>query len=326
MPIIIAIVGFVLLLFFAPQFTLGLLGQTLFDSSFWIFMLVLAVLWGIIALIVKMCKGIANWFKSPEEIEKEKLTKKQKQKANKDTRRNKLKNEYGQHSAQQVRKYLQQIMQPDEKFWTYWSCFKEDGKWKGELTRGDFAALAPAIPLEEPPEPVQKANKVAETKPINDKEWRVLQVECAQHNASKVLKYLHSLQEPDDKYYAYQSCFQDGKWAGILKESDFQLTPALPKAEKEKTAADKKQEDKRYEDYYADQPNKNATDVNTTFRPGGKVRIHGGHWDGREGVVRGLHFGKVIVALKDAGQTHEESIPQANCQLITIPSGTKAIE
>lgn len=320
MPIIIAIVGFVLLLFFAPQFTLGLLGKTLFDSSFWIFILIFVVLYGVF-------HGIASLFKNPEKEKKKKAAEiKAKQTAN-NRKRRLLQTELGRHTARMVQKHLDSIKKPDEKFWTYWSCFKDDGKWKGELTRGDFAALSTAIPLEEPPAPAQKANKVAETKPINDKERRVLQVECAQHNASKVLKHLHSLHAPDDKYYAYQSCFQDGKWAGILKESDFQLTPpALPKAEKEKTDTDKKQEDKCYEDYYADQPNKNATDVNTTFRPGRKVRIHGGHWDGREGVVRGLHFDRVVVALKDAGQIHEESIPQANCQLITIPNGTKTIE
>lgn len=81
---------------------------------------------------------------------------------------------------------------------------------------------------------------------LDEKERRLLQVECAQHNASKVLKYLQSLTKPDDRYYAYKTCFQDGRWVGILKESDFQLTsPVKP------TPAEKEQADNCYNEYYS---------------------------------------------------------------------------
>lgn len=305
MPIIIAIIIVVLILIFIPWWLiltpLVELIEILTSPIFWTLMLVILVLWGTV-------HGIAHMFKDPEKEKKKNAAEAKAKKEENNRKRRLLQVECGRHTARMVLKHLDSIKTPDEKFWAYWGSFKDDGKWKGELTRGDFAALTTAISVEEPPaQDNSEQNKVDEPKTDNEKQRRLLQVECAQHNATKVLKYLHSLQEPDERYYAYQSCFQEGKWKGILKESDFQIDNVLPQTQ------DKETEIEENKETIVDN---NAFRDSNAFRPGSKVRIYGGYWNGQEGAVRGTHFDKVIVALKHSGQTHEESIPVANCQLV----------
>lgn len=139
--------------------------------------------------------------------------------------------------------------------------------------------------------PIQTA---PETTQLTDKERRMLQVECAQHNATKVLSYLQSLKAPDERYYAYKSCFQDGKWEGILKESDFHLDPDLPQPDNEEVSPD-----------------------NNPFCAGVKVRINGGNLDGQVGIVSTGEVidDQIIVLLDHFGKKIDAAIPVANCQL-----------
>lgn len=284
-------------------------GGILVSPTLWIFLSILLFLWMLYHVLRAFCIWFTNLFKTPKQIQKEKdaaAEKRRKKKAAEDESiklaqlqgRQALKIQCRQHDAKKVLKHLQSLTVPDDKYFAYHYCFQQ-GKWNGDIQPNDFKIrgvihTSSVWGTEEPAPKATQTNKVAETKPTNDKERRLLQVECAQHNATKVLKYLHSLQKPDDKYYAYQSCFQEGKWEGILKESDFQLDPDLPQPDNEEVSPD-----------------------NNPFRAGVKVRINGGNLDGQVGIVSTGEVidDQIIVLLDHFGKKTDAAIPVASCQL-----------